>query len=155
MLSIRDMKDSDCQPLAEWMVTVPLWQRYGLTVGGAAGQFRAALVREDVLITAEDEEGLPAGFAWMMPKGVFGRSPYLRLIGVRPDRAAQGGGALLLEAIEARAWAVSDVFFLLVSDFNMRAQRFYERHGYTRVGALPDYVVPGVAELIFWKHRAG
>ncbi|MBK8024890.1 MAG: GNAT family N-acetyltransferase [Chloroflexi bacterium] len=155
MPALRDMRESDCLPLAEWMVTVPLWQRYGLTVEGAIGQFQAGLARGDALIAAEDEAGVPVGFAWMMPKGAFGRSPYLRLIGVRPDVADQGVGALLLEAVEARAWAISDVFFLLVSDFNDRAQRFYERQGYTRVGALPDYVMPGIAELIYWKHRAG
>jgi ribosomal-protein-alanine N-acetyltransferase len=40
---------------------------------------------------------------------------------------------------------------LLCSDFNTEAQRFYRRAGYEQVGALPDYVVPGVAELIFRK----
>jgi ribosomal protein S18 acetylase RimI-like enzyme len=41
--------------------------------------------------------------------------------------------------------------FLLVSDFNTGAQRFYERLGYQQVGALADYVVPGVTELIYRK----
>lgn len=40
---------------------------------------------------------------------------------------------------------------LLRSDFNASAQAFYERHGWTRVGALPGLVLPGVAELISWK----
>jgi hypothetical protein len=42
----------------------------------------------------------------------------------------------------------------LVSDFNHGAQRFYERHGYRRIGALPALVLPSVAELVYWKTRA-
>jgi hypothetical protein len=41
--------------------------------------------------------------------------------------------------------------FLLCSDFNISAQAFYERHGWTRVGALPGLVLPDVAELVYWK----
>ncbi len=41
--------------------------------------------------------------------------------------------------------------FLLVSDFNEDAQRFYEREGYLRVGPLPGLVLPDVAELLYWK----
>jgi len=39
----------------------------------------------------------------------------------------------------------------LCSDFNTDAQRYYEKHGYSRVGAIPDYVVPGITELIYRK----
>jgi ribosomal protein S18 acetylase RimI-like enzyme len=41
--------------------------------------------------------------------------------------------------------------FLLTSDFNEDAQAFYRRLGYQQVGAIPDYVVPGITELIFYK----
>jgi hypothetical protein len=61
------------------------------------------------------------GLAWVLPAGAFGRSPYLK-------------------------WLV-----LLCSDFNLDGQRFYEREGYARVGAIPDYVLSGVAELIYFK----
>ena len=30
-------------------------------------------------------------------------------------------------------------------------QRFYQRHGYAQVGALPSLVVDGIDELIYWK----
>ena len=44
--------------------------------------------------------------------------------------------------------------FLCVSDFNVRARALYERHGYRLVGALPDYVVDGHAELLMAKRLA-
>jgi hypothetical protein len=39
----------------------------------------------------------------------------------------------------------------LVSDFNVQAQRFYLRQGYTQVGVIDAYVLPDVAELLFRK----
>jgi hypothetical protein len=46
---------------------------------------------------------------------------------------------------------VSSDLFLLVSDFNHDAQRFYQRQGYQQIGAIPGYVLPDVSELIFRK----
>jgi len=40
---------------------------------------------------------------------------------------------------------------LLVSDLNAPAQHFYQAHGYHEVGALTDYVCPGITELIYRK----
>ena len=153
MIDVRSLREADLEPLTAWMITLPLMQRYGLTTEAALRQFQTARSRGDTLITAVDDADFPVGFAWMMPTGAFGRSPYLRLIGVQPNRSDQGIGTRLLDAVESLAWSYSDALFLLVSDFNLGAQRFYERQGYTRVGALADYVVPGVTELIYWKHR--
>ena len=57
--------------------------------------------------------------------------------------------AALIAAADARAQS-SDLI-LLVSDFNEGAQRFYKRMGYEQIGAIPGYVLPDVAELIFRK----
>jgi GNAT superfamily N-acetyltransferase len=147
---IRPMKPDDFPLLAAWMVETPLWQRYGLTAAKAVANFEAGLARGDWLIAADGQT--PAcGFAWGMPAGVFGRSPYLRLIGVRPDRAGSGIGGLLLEEIERRAAEVATDLFLLVSDFNQGGQRFYQAHGYEQVGAIAGYVLPDVTELMLRK----
>ena len=144
------MHESDYPLLAAWMVDTPLWQRYGLTVSRAVVNFSTGSTQGDWLIVAE-AEAVPCGFAWAMPRGAFGRSPYLRLIGVRPDLARAGLGAALLTEIERRSAEIADDLFLLVSDFNESAQRFYLRQGYTQIGAIPGYVVPDVTELIFRK----
>ena len=47
--------------------------------------------------------------------------------------------------------AASPALFLLTSDFNHGAQRFYERRGYQRAGALPAFARPGIVELLYWK----
>lgn len=129
---------------------MPLWRRYGVTPEGATAQFAEALQRGDLVLVAEgDAPGDNCGFAWCLPGGGFGRSAYLRLIGVRADCAGHGIGAALLTEVEARA--TSNDLFLLVSDFNEGAQRFYKHMGYEQIGAIPGYVLADVTELIFRK----
>jgi GNAT superfamily N-acetyltransferase len=147
---IRPMTESDISTLATWLVELPLMKRYDLMVERAAANFESGMARGDWLFAA-DGDSPACGFAWAMPRGAFGRSPYLRLIGVRADTVGKGVGALLLGEIERRAAEEAKDLFLLVSDFNQDAQRFYRRHGYEQVGALPDYVLPNVSELIFRK----
>jgi GNAT superfamily N-acetyltransferase len=144
------MTPADIPLLAAWMVETPLWQRYKVTTAKAVSQFEAGMEQGDWLITA-DADSPACGFAWAIPRGTFGRSPYLRLIGVRADMTGAGIGALLLGEIERRAAAVASDLFLLVSDFNVDAQRFYKRHGFVHIGAVPGYVLPDVTEFIFHK----
>jgi len=63
----------------------------------------------------------------------------------------RGLGAALLAAYEAETARGSAHAFLLVSAKNPPAQRFYRRYGYRRVGRLPDLVMPGEDEIIYWK----
>ena len=83
--------------------------------------------------------------------GHFGRGGYLRLIALRPHLHGRGVGSHLLSAVETAVQRRHPDLFLLTSDFNLGAQRFYERAGYCRVGALPDFVQDGITELIYWK----
>lgn len=139
------MQPDDIATITSWMVETPLWQRYGVTAASASAQFAGALQHDDLVLV----ESRLCGFAWCLRGGAFGRSDYLRLIGVRADCAGQGVGATLLSEIEART--VSRDLILLVSDFNEGAQRFYRRMGYEQIGAIPGYVLPDVTELIYRK----
>ena len=40
---------------------------------------------------------------------------------------------------------------MLVTKTNRRARAFYERHGYGRVGDLPGFVRPEIAETLYLK----
>ena len=58
----------------------------------------------------------------------------------------------MLQQLEQRALADGQAdLFLLVSDFNRPAQRFYAAHGYHHIGAVADYVCPGIGRLIYRK----
>lgn len=146
---VRPMVPGDVPGCAAIVGATPLWsERYGVTAPRAVRLFEAAFERKEGLLVAETE-GI-VGFAWFLLHGGFGRSGYLRLIGVDPARRGAGAGALLLAAVEA---AVGDDLMVLASDFNAGGRRFYERHGYREVGRLPGYVLPGVDEIIYWRRK--
>ena len=147
-MNTRLMLPEDIPAISRWIADMPLWKRYGVTEASASAQFSDGIQRGDLLLVG-DAKAEVCGFAWCVRGGAFGRSDYLRLIGVRADCAGQGLGALLLSEVEAQT--LSRDLFLLVSDFNEGAQRFYRRMGYEQIGAIPGYVLPDVAELIFRK----
>ncbi|MHB1844856.1 MAG: GNAT family N-acetyltransferase [Deltaproteobacteria bacterium] len=129
------------------MAEAPLWRRYGYGRERCAQDLSEALERGgDALFCAELEQ-TPVGLAWVLPRGAFGRSPYLRLIAVAESARGKGIGALLLREAER----LTGELFLLVSEFNAEARRFYAREGYVQVGALPGFVLPDVTELLLRK----
>lgn len=129
--------------------------RYDMTADFILRQLEQTTPSSDLVLTLDTDRAQAIGLAWVMNRGVFGRSAYLRLLGVHPDHAGTGFGSTLLHAAEAHSHAADRDLLLLVSDFNTAAQRFYQRHGYTQIGTLPGYVLPDVAELIFWKRPPG
>lgn len=150
-VSIRPMQQDDVRACAAFIAVTPLWQRYGVTVSSATERLSTGLRSGAVMLVAEGRLGEVQGFVWLVVRGAFDRSGYIPLIGV--DSAARGQkiGQRLLKAAEDHLRPLAKDIFLLCSDFNLDAQRFYERQGYTKVGAIPDYVLSGITELIYRK----
>lgn len=153
IIKIRSIEPDDVLPIAYWMSQVPLWQRYKLTVESITRQFQNAILEKALInvIEIHEQEGV-VGFAWYSRQGAFARSPYLKQIGTHPNYTGMGIGGQLLASVEADCRRFSDQLFLLVSDFNIDAQKFYKRNGYEHIGTIPNYVLPDVAELIYHKH---
>jgi ribosomal protein S18 acetylase RimI-like enzyme len=127
------------------------WTRYGVTVESATALWHQAL-RDGADVSVAHFGGRAVGFAWYISRGGFGLSGYLKLIGVDAQLRGHGAGTALLDHTERRTLEDGrHELFLLVSDFNVAAQRFYQSRGYRQAGALPDYVMPGIVELIYWK----
>jgi ribosomal protein S18 acetylase RimI-like enzyme len=76
---------------------------------------------------------------------------YIRVLAVAAAFRSRGIGAQLLQFAEQRIFRESPNIFLCVSSFNPRAQAFYERHGYARIGVLKEYVVRGSDEILLRK----
>lgn len=150
---IRPLLPTDIPALAGLMATTPLWQRYGVTAASATQRLQTGLA-EGATIAVAESNSHPAGFVWYVTRGAFQRGGYIMLIGVVSEYRKQGVGQALMHHAEAQMFTSVSSIFLLVSDFNHSAQRFYERLGYQQVGAIPDFVVPGITELIFYKHQA-
>ncbi len=151
MAAIRLLTLEDIPIIAAWLPEVPLMQRYGMTLERTLANLSAAHAADDLLLTADLPNEPACGLAWCLPHGMFGRSPYLRLLAVKNGVTGSGVGAALLSALEDRLATQHDWLFLLVTDSNTAAQRFYARHGYQQVGAVGGYVLPEVVEYLFAK----
>lgn len=163
--SIRAARSEDAERVAELaaaLATLPLLIRYGIAAGPFALELRelvksgpGGLDADQELLLAENPGGLLVGLARLLHggtgKGQFGRGAYLKLIALRPGYEGRGLGRLLLEGVERRAAERAQDLFLLTSDFNILAQRFYARAGYRRIGELPEFVRPGIDEIIYFK----
>lgn len=150
---LRRLRISDIEPLAQIMAETPLWQRYGVDQEKAALRLQSGFAQQASITVAELNQS-PVGFVWFVEKGAFNRSGYIMLIAVNGQLRGQGIGAALMDDAETQLFASSNDIFLLVSDFNHTAQQFYLRRGYQSIGAIPDYVIPGITELLFRKCKA-
>jgi ribosomal protein S18 acetylase RimI-like enzyme len=147
---IDEMRPADTAACVKILIDNPLWQRYGMTSEAAGRMFAAALAQGATTLAAR-AEGQPVGFVWYITHGAWDQSGYIRLIGLSPQYQGKRIGEQLMAAAEAHMAEKVREVFLLVTDSNTGAQRFYRRLGYTYIGAIPDYVVPGITELIFFK----
>jgi ribosomal protein S18 acetylase RimI-like enzyme len=147
---IRDLRTEDLAPIGAAVRELPLLARYGVTEEGLRRDLAAAMARGEGLLCAS-RDGTPVGFAWFLCSGTFAASGYLRLIAVGPGNQGASLGSRLMDEVERRVGAVSRTMFLLVSGFNVEAQRFYQRRGYADAGVLSAFVRPDVDERIYWK----
>lgn len=147
-ITIRPLIAADIPSTARWVAATPLWQQYNVTEKSFAKRLTVGLATNATIYAAE-RDGQAVGFVWLVERGAFNRGAYVQLIGVREEARSSGIGRALMEWVEANASA-RDIF-LLVSDFNVAAQKFYKQLGYSQVGKLDDFVVQGISELIFWK----
>ena len=147
------MREKDIGRCARIAVDSPLKETYGFTCQGWEKRLKDAMNDPLSLLYLAEEESVPAGFAWVHTKGVFLSAPYLRFIAVSPAFSGEGLGSMLLDEFESRTRDGGKDFFLLVSDFNSDAIRFYEKHGYEKVGELKDFAVVGVREIIMRKEN--
>ena len=149
-MNIRLLHSSDIQSLSEALAELQLLKRYGLSAERLAADLNTALRQgDDLIVSVEDDHA--SGLAWFLKSGTFATGGYLKLLAVASNAQQKGTGASLLAAFEAAVSIKCRNAFLLVSDFNAGAQRFYERHGYIKAGSLQGLILPDVAEIIFWK----
>jgi ribosomal protein S18 acetylase RimI-like enzyme len=152
VLLIRPATPEDLAALGIALAPLSLFQAYQLTAPALTQRFEAALQRGEGLLMAE-LDGVPVGVCWFIARGAFGSGAYLRTLAVKEGLQGQGLGAELLQGYEAGSDNPPGGWFLLASDFNAGAHRFYARYGYREAGRLPDFAAKGVTERIYWKPR--
>ena len=142
--------------IAELMAASPLLRRYRVTRANARSSVEDGLRARDLIRVAVDDDDAVVGLAWVIVTQALDRSAYLRLLLVDEGHQSRGSGAALLARVERDARASgSRHLVLLVTRTNRRARSFYERHGYARVGDLPGFARPGIAESLYVKSWRG
>lgn len=135
---------------ARWAAGVLSGSEPWLTLGRGFDACLAACTSSlDVLEIAESA-GERCGLVLVRPAGVAG-APYIVSIAVAPAFRSRGIGAALLEHVERTYRGRSRHLFLCVSSFNLRARRFYERHGFEAVGTLKAFLIEAADEILMYK----
>ena len=94
-------------------------------------------------------EGKIVAIAIVRQKFLLG--DYLELLGVAGWARGKGMGTQLLRHIESLVFARTKNLFACVSDFNKGARDFYKKQGYQEIGPMPNFLIPGTAEILLRK----
>ena len=144
--------ESDLNACSECFMASDVARRYEYSHESILARLTGAFAKAELWVGKDQGEIL--GYVWVVLEGPFYSDPYLSGIAVRESCRSKGIGSHLLAFFEEKAFAVSDRVFLLVSDYNVRAQEFYRSKGYVEVRRIPDFSKAGIAELIMFKRRA-
>jgi [ribosomal protein S18]-alanine N-acetyltransferase len=94
-------------------------------------------------------DGQVAGVAIVKQKFLLG--DYLELLGVAVWARQKGVGGQLLKHLEGLVFQRTKNLFACVSDFNEPARAFYKKQGYLEIGPMPNFLIPGSAEILIRK----
>ena len=89
------------------------------------------------------------GFIILQMEGTF--TGYIQTVAVKAGWRNRGLGSRLIAFAEKRIFAEKPNVFMCVSSFNKKAQKFYRRLGYERVGVLRNFIVNGHDEILLRK----
>ena len=141
-----DLADDDDR---EWCAGLMASNEPWITLGRDVTACRAYCHAPQFVTLIARRNGERCGCLLLHPTGLAG-SPYIASVATHPTARGQGIGSKLLEAAESRDPDARHIF-LCVSSFNSRAQRLYERLGYTKAGEFPNYVITGASEILMYK----
>lgn len=138
----------DAERLSGRIVAMDPWATYGYPA--------SALLR----MLAATEPGAPR-FAFYRDGSVVGasvirtawlRGPYLQFLALLPEAQGRGIGEAFLSWMEREARAAEERnLWVVASQINTGAIRFYERHGFRRVADLDELAYDSRTEFLFRK----
>ena len=139
---LKDCMDALCRSV--------LGEKYFSSPGSAENAILEGIRQGNLYVVLIGEACI--GFAYIIPKGAFHSFPYLHIIAIKEEYRGQGVGKALLDYSEWIASEVADKIFLVVSDYNPEAKRFYERNSYQQLGEIPNLYRPGITEYLMTKN---
>ena len=144
---IRTIEPDDREPIVRLLGESDPWKTLGYSPDDWNRIFCPTPRERDCYVALLD--GRVAGVAIVKQKFLLG--DYLELLGVAAWARQQGIGGHLLTHIEGLVFERTKNLFACVSDFNELARAFYKKHGYQEIGPMPNFLIPGSAELLLRK----
>ncbi|HEY5627512.1 MAG TPA: GNAT family N-acetyltransferase [Nitrospira sp.] len=144
---IRPMEPNDRNAVIELLTESEPWKTLGYGQEDWGKLFSPTPHgRESIVV---DREGTVAAIAIVRQKFLLG--DYLELLGVADSARGKGIGRELLTYVETLVFQRTKNLFACVSDFNMGAREFYKKQGYKEIGPMPNFLIPGSAEILLRK----
>lgn len=144
---IRTMQADDREAVVHLLGESDPWRKLGYSKDDWNRIFCPTPQGRDCYVAELD--GRVAGVAIVKQKFLLG--DYLELLGVAEWARQKGVGGQLLRHIEELVFERTTNLFACVSDFNELARSFYKKHGYQEIGPMPNFLIPGSAELLLRK----
>lgn len=144
---IRTMQADDREAVVHLLGESDPWRKLGYSKDDWNRIFCPTPQGRDCYVAELD--GRVAGVAILKQKFLLG--DYLELLGVAEWARQKGVGGQLLRHIEELVFERTTNLFACVSDFNELARSFYKKHGYQEIGPMPNFLIPGSAELLLRK----
>jgi [ribosomal protein S18]-alanine N-acetyltransferase len=144
---VRLMTPEDRATVVALLVDSDPWKRLGYQASDWNSYFTPLPQGRDSYVV--DQNGKAAGIAVVRQKFLLG--DYLELLGVADGARGKGLGGRLLAHVEAVVFARVKNLFACVSDFNDQARHFYKQQGYQEIGPMPNFLIPGTAEILLRK----
>jgi ribosomal protein S18 acetylase RimI-like enzyme len=144
---IRDMSPDDREAIVHFLVDSDPWKTLGYTQTDWTRIFCPLPQGRDSYVAALD--GRVAGIAIVRQQFLLG--DYLELLGVAEWARNKGVATRLLRHVEELVFGRTKNLFACVSDFNRSARDFYHKQGYQEIGAMPNFLIPGSAEILLRK----
>jgi ribosomal protein S18 acetylase RimI-like enzyme len=111
------------------------------------------MISEKQIYVVPNKAGRCIGFMGVINNGCFRIFSYLAILAVKREYRNKGIGKALVDKFEDIGFKREEKVFILVSDFNQSAQKFYQKLGYKRVGNIPDLYKIGVSENLLVKYK--
>jgi len=144
---VRPMTAEDRSGVIELLAFSDPWKRLGYQATDWDSYFAPLPLERDSYVV--DRNGRVAGIAVVRQKFLLG--DYVELLGVADWARGKGLGGLLLAHVEAAVFERAKNLFACVSDFNDQARHFYKKQGYREIGPMPNFLIPGSAEILLRK----
>ena len=151
-IEIRFAKKGQARDCLSCVKNSELWETYFKSNATAENDIEEMISKKQVYVALNQKKEC-IGFMGVIHNGCFRKFTYLSLIAVDNSYRNKGIGKQLLTKFEETGFKQADKVFLLVSDFNKKAQLLYKKLGYKKVGKIPDLFKKDISEYVMVKFK--